>query len=95
MFRILVILVHALIFILVTMIGLAGKYNPAPPEPEANYSVWFSTFVIFNILVLISAYIQLKIKKVWVFLISVISLFILFVLTMQYIYPYAYRFILE
>jgi len=49
MFRILVILVHALIFILVTMIGLAGKYNPAPPESEANYSVWFLIFVIFNI----------------------------------------------
>lgn len=95
MFRLTVILVHALIFILVTLVGLAGKYNPAPPDPEATYGVWFSTFAILNILVLVSAFVQLRMKKVWVFLISIISLIILFILTLQYIYPYVYRLILE
>lgn len=87
MFRLAVILVHTLLFILVTIVGLAGKYNPASPDPEETYGVWFSTFVIFNLLVLISAFIQLRIKKVWVFLLSIIGLMILFILTLQYIYP--------
>ncbi|HLS06873.1 MAG TPA: hypothetical protein VK079_02890 [Bacillota bacterium] len=90
MFKLAVILVHALIFILVTIIGLAGKYNPAPPDPGATYGIWFSTFAIFNILVLVSAFIQLWFKKVWVFLISIIGLLILFIVTLQYIYPYVY-----
>lgn len=91
MFRLAVILVHALIFILVTIVCLTGIYNPAPPEPGTTYALWISTFVIFNILVLISAFVQLRIKKIWVFLISIMGLIIIFILTLQYIYPYVYR----
>jgi len=91
MYKFAVILVHAIMFILVTIIGLAGKYNPAPPEPGATYGVWFLTFVVFNILVLVSAFVQLRVKKVSVFIVSIIGLVILFLLTMQYIYPFIYE----
>lgn len=91
MFRLAVILVHALLFILVTILGLAGIYNPASPEVGATYGLWISTFILFNILVLLSAFVQLKLKKVWVFLTSIIGLIIIFILTLQYIYPYLYQ----
>lgn len=87
MFKFAVILVHTLIFLGVTLLGLAGKYNPAPPEPEANYWPWFTMIAMFNLLVLASAFIQLKIKKVWVFLLSILALFILLFLMLQYIWP--------
>lgn len=69
MFRLAVILVHALIFIFITLIGLTGKYNPALPDPDATYGLWFLTFTIFNILVLVSAFVQFKIKKLGFFII--------------------------
>lgn len=79
MFRFSVILVHTVIFLLASFIGLAGKYNPAPPEPDKTYVVWFSAIVIFNILVIVSAFIQLNVRKVWVFLISAIGLTAFFI----------------
>jgi|SRR5690625_5017817 len=88
MFRFAVVFVHALIFLAVTIVGLAGKYNPAPPEPDANYWPWFMMFVIFNLLVIISAIVQLRIKKIWVFIVSVVGLFAIFLLTLQYIWPF-------
>lgn len=91
MFKFTVVLIHAIIFIAVTVIGLAGKFNPAPPDPSATYGVWFTTFAIFNILVLISAFVQLRIKKVSVFLLSILGLIIFFLLTIQYIYPFFYE----
>ena len=88
MFKPAVYLVHGLIFILVTFIGLAPAFSIAEPDPNQTYWVWVSMIVIFNILVLVSAFVQLRIKKVWVFLISTIGLIALFILTLQYIYPY-------
>lgn len=63
-------------------------FSIAAPDPDQTYGVWVSMIVIFNILVLVSAFVQIKIKKVWVFLISIIGLIALFILTLQYIYPY-------
>ena len=63
-------------------------FSIAAPDPNQTYGVWVSMIVIFNILVLVSAFVQLMIKKVWVFLISTIGLIALFILTLQYIYPY-------
>lgn len=88
MFRLAVILVHLLIFLVAIIIGLAGKFNPASSESGENYVVWFSAFALFNILVFVSAFVQLRVRKVWVFLMSVIGLIVLFILTLQYIYPY-------
>ena len=88
LFKRAVYLVHGLIFILVTLIGLAPALSIAERNPNQTYGVWVSMIVIFNILVLVSAFVQLRIKKVWVFLISTIGLIALFVLTLQYIYPY-------
>lgn len=76
--KIRVVLIHVLIFILATIIGLAAVFNPAPSEPGEIYGVWFTSVAIFNILVIISAYLQLKVKKVWVFLITVLGLIVLF-----------------
>lgn len=87
MFKLVVIFVHAIMFLLVTIIGLGGKYNPAPPEPGVTYGIWFTIFVFFNILILVSAFIQLRIKKVSVLVITVLGLFVFFILTLQYIYP--------
>ena len=88
MFKPAVYLVHGLILILVTFIGLAPALSIAEPDPNQTYGVWVSMIVIFNILVLVSAFVQLRIKKVWVFLISTIGLIALFSVTLQYIYPY-------
>ena len=73
---------------LVTLIGLAPALSIAEPDPNQTYGVWISMIVIFNILVLVSAFVQLRIKKVWVFLISTIVLIALFIVILQYIYPY-------
>lgn len=88
MFKAAVYLVHGLIFILVILIGIGPMFSIAAPDPNQTYGVWVSMIVIFNILVLVSAFVQIKIKKVWVFLISTIGLIALFILTLQYIYPY-------
>lgn len=87
MFKAAVYLVHGLIFIFVFLIGIGPMFSIAAPDPNQTYGVWVSMIVIFNILVLVSAFVQLKIKKVWVFLISTIGLIALFILTLQYIYP--------
>lgn len=88
MFKAAVYLVHGLIFILVILIGIGPMFSIAAPDPDQTYGVWVSMIVIFNILVLVSAFVQIKIKKVWVVLISTIGLVALFILTLQYIYPY-------
>lgn len=88
MFKAAVYLVYGLIFILITLIGLGPAFSIAAPDPDQTYGVWISMIVIFNILVLVSVFVQLRIKKVGVFLISAIGLIILFILTLQYIYPY-------
>ena len=88
MFKAAVYLVHGLIFILVILIGIGPMFSIAAPDPDQTYGVWVSMIVIFNILVLVSAFVQIKIKKVWVFLICTIGLIALFILTLQYIYPY-------
>ena len=85
-------LVHGLIFILVTLIGLAPALSIAEPDSNQTYWVWVSMIVIFNVLVLVSTFVQLRIKKVWVFLISTIGLISLFILTLKYIYPYVLDF---
>ena len=92
MFKAAVYLVHGLIFILVILIGIGPMFSIAAPGPDQTYGVWVSMIVIFNILVLVSAFVQLRIKKVWVFLISTIGLIALFILTLQYIYPYVLDF---
>ena len=67
-------------------------FSIAAPDPDQSYGVWVSMIVFFIILVLVSAFVQLKIKKVWVFLISIIGLFAIFILTLQYIYPFVLDF---
>jgi|SRR5690625_4255478 len=91
LFKFAVILVHAIIYIAVTIIGLGGKFNPAPLDPGATYGVWFTTLAIFNILVILSALVQLRIKKVSIFLLLILGLIILFLITLQYIYPFFYE----
>ena len=88
MFKAAVYLVHGLIFIFVIVIGIGPMFSIAAPDPDQTYGVWVSMMEIFNILVLVSAFVQIKIKKVWVFLISTIGLIALFMLTLQYLYPY-------
>lgn len=74
MFQFTVILVHVFLFLLATIIGLGGKYNPASPEPDKSYGIWFSAIAIFNVLVIVSAFVQLRVRKIWLFLITVIGL---------------------
>lgn len=78
MFKISVLSVHGLILILATFIGLIAVYNPSPPELGRTYEVWFTAIAIFDILVIISVLIQLKVKNVWVFIATVLGLVILF-----------------
>ena len=92
LFKVAVYLVHGLLFILINFIGIGPVFSIATPDPNQTYGVWVSIIVIFNILVLVSAFIQLRIKKVWVFSISTIGLIALFILTLQYIYPYVLDF---
>ncbi|SHG38396.1 hypothetical protein SAMN05216225_102939 [Ornithinibacillus halophilus] len=75
-------LVHGLLFILVFLIGIGPMFSISAPDPEQTYGVWISMIVIFNILVLVSAFVQLKLKKVWVFVLSIIGLLVLFILTL-------------
>ena len=98
MFKAAVYLVHGLIFILVALIGIGPMFSIAAPDPDRdpiyNWG-WSSMIGIFIILVLVSAFVQLRIKKVWVFLISVIGLIAFFILTLQYIYPFVLNLFLE
>lgn len=88
LFKAAVYLVHGLLFIVVNLIGIAPVFSIAAPDPDQTYGAWVSMIVIFNILVLFSVFVQLRIKKVWVLLLSTIGLIALFILTLQYIYPY-------
>ena len=95
LFRSAVYLVHVLIFIFVALIGIGPMFSIAAPDPDraAIYNWgWGSLTGIFMFLVLVSAYVQLRIKKVWVFLISVIGLIAFFILTLLYIYPFVMNF---
>ena len=98
MFKAAVYLVHGLIFILVALIGIGPMFSIAAPDPDRDpiyHWGWGSMIGIFIILVLVSAFVQLRIKKVWVFLISVIGLIAFFILTLQYIYPFVLNLFLE
>lgn len=93
-FMSLLFIVHFLILLFVVIIGLGGVMNPASSTPDQTYGLWFSTIVIFSIIVLVSAFVTLRLNKVWVSLISVIGLIALFIFTLYYIYPFI-GFILE
>ncbi|GGP15074.1 hypothetical protein [Oceanobacillus neutriphilus] len=88
MFRFTVILVHVCIFLLAAIIGLGGKYNPASPEPDQSYVVWFSAIAIFNVLVIVSAFVQLRIRKIWLFLMTVIGLVVFLIYLLPHIVLY-------
>ncbi|WP_278239972.1 hypothetical protein [Jeotgalibacillus sp. ET6] len=98
MFKSVVFLVHGLIFILVALVGIAPIFSIAAPDPGRDpiYNwVWGSMIGFFIILVWVSAFVQLRIKKVKVFLISVIGLIAFFILTYQFIYPLVLDLFLE
>ncbi|WP_096272141.1 hypothetical protein [Paucisalibacillus globulus] len=79
MFKIAVIVVHGLIFLLATFIGLgAVVFNISEPDPSRTDWVWLAAFAIFNLLVIISSFVHLKLRKVWVLLFTVIGLLVLF-----------------
>lgn len=78
MFKVAVYLVHGIIFILATLIGLAGVYNLSSPDPSRTYEVWFTAIAIYDVLVIISTFVQLRIKKGWLFLTTIIALIVLF-----------------
>ncbi|WP_426897807.1 hypothetical protein [Rossellomorea vietnamensis] len=80
MFKKIVITVHVFIFLVATIIGLGAVFNISAPDPNRTHEVWFTAIAIYNILVLISMYAQLKLKKGWIFLITVLGLIALFVL---------------
>lgn len=81
-------MIHVLIFILATIIGLGGKYNSAPPESGKTLEVWFSAIAIFNVIVIGAAIVQLRIRMVWVFLITVIALIVVLIYLLQQIVFY-------
>ncbi|WP_041061554.1 hypothetical protein [Jeotgalibacillus campisalis] len=98
MFKTAVYLVHGLLFILVALVGLSPVLSIAAPDQGRDqiYNwVWGSMIVIFMLLVLGSAFVQLRIKKGRVFLLSVIGLIAFFILTYQYIYPFVLNLFLE
>jgi hypothetical protein len=78
MFKFAVITVHILIFLLAAVIGLGAVFNISAPDPNRTYEVWFTAIAIFNILVIISLFVQLKLKKVWIFSITVLGFIVLF-----------------
>lgn len=88
MFKWSVIIIHTGIIIMALSIGLLGKYNIAAEEPGKTYTVWFSAIAIYCLLVICSAIWQLKIRKVFVFLISIIVLLLIF-----YVLPHAVLYI--
>lgn len=90
MFKYIVLLVHGLLFLSVILLGIGPMFSIAP-DPDRDPIIdlaWASMIVIFIILVSVSFYVQLRINKVWVFLISVIGLIAFFILTLAYIYPF-------
>ncbi|MEC2074087.1 hypothetical protein [Alkalihalophilus marmarensis] len=78
MYRITVISVHILIILFATMIGIAGIYNPSAPDPTRTFTTWIAAILVFDILVILSAYILLNVKKGWLFALFVFSLLGLF-----------------
>jgi len=76
-FRIAVISVHALIFILGFILFMAPALSIASPEPGRTYGVWSLTIAIFEALVIASAFVHLRVRKVWQFLISSVGLIVL------------------
>jgi len=85
LFRFSVIFIHGLIFIFATLIGLGAKYNIAAREPDETYGVWFTAVAIFNIIVIISAYVQLRLRNIWIFLITAVSLVAFFLFLLPHI----------
>ena len=79
MFRIAIILVHTLIFILGFIYFIAPIFSIASPDPGREDWVWFLSIAIFEALVIASASVQLRVRKVWLFLVSAIGLIILIV----------------
>ncbi len=55
---------YFLLLLAATVIGLGAVYNIASPDPNRTFEVWFTAIAIFNILVIISIFVQLKLKKV-------------------------------
>lgn len=76
MFKFAVIFVHGLIFICASLISLGGHISIAPPDPSRMTGVIFTAFALFIILVIISIIVQLKVRKVWVFLVTVLGLMV-------------------
>ena|SRR5699024_1069082 len=95
LFKKTVYVVHGLIFLLVTVIGIGPVFSIATPDPGGSYKVWTVMIVIFDLLVLVSAFIQLKIRKTWVLILSALGLVALFAVTLQYIYPYMLDFFVK
>ena len=98
MFNAAVCLIHGIIFILVALLGIGPLFSIAAPDPDPDPIInwgWGSMIVIFMIFVLVSAFVQLRIKKVWVFLLSVIGLIAFYILTLLYIYPFVLNLFLK
>lgn len=78
MYKLAVYSVHGIIFLFATFSGLAGVYNISDPDTSRNFGIWFTAIAVYNIFIIVSAYIQLRLRKKTVFLITIIALFLLF-----------------
>ncbi|WJY27288.1 hypothetical protein [Sporosarcina trichiuri] len=95
MFKATVFLIHGLLFLAVFLLGIGPNFSIAAPDPDPApvLSVgWAILIISFMALVFFSAFVQLKVKKVWVLLVSIIGLLAFFVLALLYIYPFVMNF---
>jgi uncharacterized protein (DUF58 family) len=60
------------------MIGIAGIYNPSASDPNRTFETWIAAILIFDVFVILSAYVLLKVRNGWLFALFVFSLLGLF-----------------
>lgn len=90
-----VVVIHGLLLLAVFLLGIGPFFSIAAPDPDPDPALsvgWVVLIISFMALVFLSAFVQLKVKKVWSLLVSIIGLLAFFVLTLHYIYPFIMNF---
>lgn len=95
MFTAAVFLIHGLLLLAVFLLGIGPLFSIAAPDPDPDPALavgWVVLIISFVALVFLSASVQLKVKKVWLLLVSIMGLPAFFVLALLYIYPFILNF---
>ncbi|MEK4563329.1 hypothetical protein MKX54_01380 [Alkalihalobacillus sp. FSL R5-0424] len=78
MFKGLVIAVHSLYLLAITIIMIGAHFSVAAPDTERNYGILYALVMIVMLIIGLSCWLNLKVRKIWIFILSVIAIPLLF-----------------